>query len=327
MSKKHEKSPCCRAVIIRFGKRRRRCVKCKRTWSVWQRKRGRKRLRTSPLLAHRFVSGRLLPVRSGRLNTRNKKSYRLAKSRSLCAERCPWPEIPKAGPLIAVGDALVKCIEGTWHTWYFILVRPVDENTAIALPFYHRKGAETVRGWREAFDAVPENVLERIKALVCDGHRGLVFEAKWRYWLLQRCHFHLIARIQSRRSKWKSSQHYKEGRYLYELVKKVLTESDELKIRKYVNDLEVFSWHTSSPDLKNCLKGFVNHYPEFRTYLAHPELNLPMTNNTAEVLIGLVEEISRRAKGFQKISIFNEWISVVLKTRGRIKCRGIHQQN
>ena len=230
MNKKHEKSACCSAVVIRFGERRRQCVKCRKTWSVWKKKRGRKSLRISPELAHRFVCTRLLPVRSGIKVTRHKKSYRLSKSRSFCAKNCPWPEIPKKESLIAIGDALVKYMEGSWHTWYFILLRPVESDIALALPWYHRKGTETSTGWKEAFDAVPKELLGRIMALVCDGHTGLVYEAKWRSWLLQRCHFHLIARIQSRRSKWKTSQHYEEGKHLYELVKGVLTETDEQKL-------------------------------------------------------------------------------------------------
>ena len=322
MKKKHEKSSCCRGQVRRFGGRRRQCVMCKKTWRVWKTRRGRKKLRVSVEIAHRFVMHRLLPVRSpqaGPMLSRNERAYRLGQSRTRCASLCPWPIVPE-GNLIAVADALVKYVEGTWHTWYFVLVRALEETEATVLPPFHRIGTETSTGWCEAFDALNAPIRNRIKALVCDGHTGLVYEARWRGWLLERCHFHLIARIQSRRSKWKTSQHYEEGRHLYCLVKRVLSESNERQLQEVVNELEEIGWETPSKDLKNTLKGFVNHYQEFRTYLYHPQLRLPITNNTAETFIGLVEEVGSRARGFKNVSVLNEWITCVCKTRKKIRC-------
>lgn len=327
---KHEKSPCCQGTVLRFGGRRRQCRVCTKTWSVWQRKRGRRAVRVSVDLAHRFVRGRLLPIRaerSGHRQTKNERAYRLAKSRIRCARHCAWPSPPKYGPLIAIADGLIKYVEGRWHTWYIILVRHRNGDTAIALPAYHRIGTETAIGWKQAFDAVPSSIMSRIVALVCDGRNALVYEAKWRGWLLQRCHFHLIARLQSRRSKWKLSRHYEEGRLIYTLVKQVLTEPDETVLEPMLNTLEEISWTNTSPEVRRVLSGFVNRCSEFRTYLAHPELGLPTTNNTAETLIGLIEETTRRSRGFASTAIIDEWISVIIKTRGAIKCRGRNQQN
>ena len=192
---------------------------------------------------------------------------------------------------------------------------------AVALPPYHRQGTETVAGWRKAFDAVEPNILARIESLVCDGHVGLVSESKWQEWKLQRCHFHLIARIQSRRSKWQSSRHYEEGWHIYTLVKRVLEEPYEEKLAPAINELEEIGWTNRSPEIKRTLAGFVNHFQDYRTYLRHPELNLPTTNNTAESFIGFVEEVCRRAKGFKNVDVLNEWVVCVSKTRATIKCR------
>lgn len=323
MTNIHEKSPCCREDVRRFGGRRRQCVRCGKTWRVWKRKRGRKKIRVSPSIARQFVFHRVLPTRAPRAgvrHTRNERQYRLSRSRACCAQTLPWPSVPQEGPLIAIADALVKYIEREWHTWYFVLVRKREGGRAVILPAYHRKGTETVMGWRAAFDQAGEAVLSRIQALVSDGHRGLTFEAKWRGWLLQRCHFHLIARIQSRRSKWRTSQHTEEGRRIYGLVAQVLTAAEETRLPPLINALEEIAWHTPSHDLQRTLLGFVNHYEEFRTYLAHPLLRLPTTNNTAETLIGLVEDVSRRARGFRTISVFHEWVSCVIKTRRTIRC-------
>lgn len=321
MLKKHQKSPCCQGSVKRIGARRRQCLECNKTWSTWKRKRGRKKLRVSSLIAKRFVLARRLPTRcfdERKKRTRNKNQYRLAKSRTKCADDCPWPAVPPKGSLIVVADALVKYVERKWYTWYFILVRGIDDTRATILPPFYLQGTETVRGWKLAFDHVEQAVLQRMVALVSDGHRGLIYEAKWRGWHIQRCHFHLIARLQSRRSKWKTSRHFEEGNHIYALVKKAL---DEPWLNQNIlNELEEISWTNRSPEIRSVLAGFVNHVEEYRTYLAHQELQLPTTNNTAETTIGLVEEVCRRARGFKTVLITNEWIMVVVKTRKSISC-------
>jgi len=279
-------------------------------------------MRTSAGIAERFVFNRVLPtraLRSGVRQTRNERQYRLTRSRGVCAS-LPYPDAPGSGPLIAIADALVKYIEGEWHTWYFILVRRPEDDHAVILPPYHRTGTETVVGWRAAFDAVDPVVRSRIVALVCDGHRGLRSEARWQGWHIQRCHFHLIARIQSRRSKWKTSQHWAEGKHIFALVKRVLTEQDKSLLQPLIEELEEIGWTNRSPEIRRTLAGFVSNHPEFRTYLNHPSLRLPTTSNTAEALIGLVEDVNRRARGFKGIVSFNEWILCVIKTRKTIRC-------
>lgn len=323
MSNIREKSPCCRERVRRFGARRRQCVRCGKTWRVWKRTRGRKRTRTSVDIAKRFVFNRELPTRaqrSGVQKTRNERQYRLSQSRVLCVQTLPWPKPSTDSALIAIADALVKYIEGEWHTWYFILVRRPADDAAIILPPYHQRGTETVVGWRAAFDALDPLVRSRIVALVCDGHRGLRFEAQWQGWLLQRCHFHLLARIQSRRSKWRTSQHWEEGKRIFELVKRVLTETDGSRLKSVIEELEEIGWTNRSPEIRNVLSGFVNNHCEFQTYMDHPELCLPITSNTAETLIGLIEEVNRRARGFKHITTFNEWVICVIKTRKTIRC-------
>lgn len=326
MTTLHEKSPCCRGAVYRYGRRRRQCSICHRTWSAWKKKRGRRRLRIHTASAQAFIEHRRAPIRK-QAGTRNKNQYRLARSRSYAAKHLSWPAIPEGGDVIAVADALVKHLEGRWHTWYFILVRPIDGTDAVILPPHYRSGTEVSGGWREAFDAVDQTLQSRIKALVCDGHRGLVAEAKWKEWRLQRCHFHLIARLQSRRSKWRTSRHYEEGKHIYELAKRVLTEQNIQIIQTALNELEEISWSNSSSDIRKVLSGLVRYYEDYRTYLAHPNLRLPVTNNTAESLIGLIEEMGRRGRGFRTVQALNEWIMALVKTRKTIQCRPKNQQN
>jgi hypothetical protein len=229
--------------------------------------------------------------------------------------------------LIAVADALVKRFGYSWHTWYFILVRPVDSDQAIVLTPYHCRGRESVAGWVATFGTAPQIILARILALVCDGHPGLVRETKMRSWLLQRCHFHLLASIQGRRSKWIWGRHRAEGQRLFDLVKTILCHPHEQALGPAIKALEKLGQQTASPVLQAIISGFITNYRDYRTYLTHPDLRLPTTNNTAETLISQIEGLCQRAHGFPNAAVCNEWITVLIKTRDSIKCRPKNQQN
>lgn len=237
MNKIHEKSPCCRGDIRRYGRRRRQCSICHKTWSVWQKKRGRKRIRVNIVSAVAFIEHCRTPIRK-QAGTRNKNQYRLARSRQHLVSTVPWPSVPQKGNLIVVADALVKYLEKGWHAWYLILVR-----------------------------------------------------------------------------------HYEEGKRIYELVKTVLTAPDEQILAPVINELEEISWTSNSPGIRTVLGGFVNHYQDYRTYLTRSDLRLPTTNNTAETLVGLIEELSRRGRGFRTVQTFNKWIAAIIKIRKTVRCR------
>jgi len=327
MNKVHEKSPCCRGNIRRFGGRRRQCGVCGHTWSVWKKKRGRNCLRMKITPAENYLSHRVpaLGKQHVRGLTEAQLRYRLSKSRRRILVKRRWPKIP-SGPLIMVADGMVRRITRQWYTWYFMVVRLPHTNRAVILPPYYAKGTETVREWRRAFDSLPRQVLTRIVALVCDGHRGLVFEAKWRSWHLQRCHFHLLARIQGRRSRWPSSRHFEEGKRIYALVTEALKTRDQKRLDEILLILEEIGWTVSSPALRLVLSGFVSHIDDYRTYLRYPKLNLPITNNTVESLVGLVTELTSRARGFRTAKSLHEWICALIKMRRTITCNGKNQQ-
>lgn len=315
--------------MVRFGRRRRRCVQCGHTWRVWQRRRGRKVKRSDIGYCLRYLTHATPPVRVSSVRRgipRTTAQRRLERSRDSFLARTPWPALA-GGSLIAVADAWMQYVERSWYAWYIILLRPVAGTNAAITPLYHHEGRESVMGWQSAFDQLPKDVLSRIIALVCDGHRGLVGEAYWRNWHLQRCQFHLIAAIQGRRSRWGASRHRAEGERLSGLVSLILTAPQSDIVREAVNELEALGWQTRSPQLKRILQGFINHSDDYRTYLRHPELNLPRTSNAAEVFFSLVEEICHRARGFRTVRSLDRWIEAVAKHRQHITCNGASQPN
>lgn len=329
MKKKHEKSACCRAAVIKFGGKRRRCKKCKKTWSVWKRKRGRKKKRISVDFVKRFLNRDIASLESLARQRRRSPAHMqdvLKKSRDLFIRKTLWPEVPK-DKLILIADAVVEMIEQKWHTIYLTLVRSVSGCEAVILPPVIARGVETGKGWKVAIDSLSSDVKRRIVALVCDGHRGLVSEAKWRDWLIQRCQFHLFARIQSRRSRSKIARNTEEAKTIFRLVRLVLGSADEAVIKQSLDILEEIGWHSASPEIQKVLSGFVTNYKDYRTHLAHPELCLPTTSNTAESLASSIADLKHRMRGFPTLNSFTLWTIALLKHKQKITCNGFHQQN
>lgn len=328
MNKKHEKSACCRADIIKFGKRRRRCVGCRHTWSVWKKKRGRKRKRINTDFVRSFLNHEIASLASlsrKRKCSESKLQQKLARSRTYFIQTEPWPHIPD-GALILVADAVVEFIEKKWRTVYLMLVRKISKEEAIILPPFFGCGTETAGTWRVAINTIPPDVLTRINAMVCDGHIGLVAESKRHGWLLQRCHFHLLARIQSRRSLWRIARHKVEAGSIFKNVRHVLECPDNDALNDSLAVLKEISRTSSSPEIRRVLSGFIRNYRDYRTYLNHPEFHLPTTNNTAESLAGTIANLKHRLRGFPTLQSFTKWIHALLKFKKKIKCNGFHQQ-
>jgi len=283
MNKKHEKSACCRAKIIKYGRRRRQCVSCRKTWRVWKCARGRKKKRVNHNLVKAFLNRETIAI-SKRAEKRGQSESTLQdalrKSRDAFLLHEPYAPIPR-GDLIMVADAVIELIKGRWVTTYLMLLRSVSGNVAVILPPFFRRGTETWEGWSEAFETIPETAQIRIKALVCDGHVGLVGEAKEKRWVLGRCHFHLLARIQSRRSLSFIARNKKEAEIIFLHVRTILYGRNEQSILTSLNVIEEIGWISSSPTIRTTLSGFVKHYEDYRTYLEYPDLHLPTTNNTA----------------------------------------------
>ena len=327
MNKKHEKSACCRAQIIKYGKRRRQCVSCKKTWRVWKCSIGRKKKRVNHNLIKAFLNRETIAIsksseKRGLPESTLQDALRRSRDDFLLHEQ--YARIP-AGDLVMVADAVIELIKGKWITTYLMLLRSVSGDVAVILPPFFRRGTETYEGWSEAFKTIPHTAQIRIKALVCDGHIGLVEGAKWRKWVLGRCHFHLLARIQSRRSLSFIARNKKEAEVIFSNVRVVLYGRNDQKILTSINVLEEISWVSSSPTIRATLSGFVKHHEDYRSYLKYPELQLPITNNTAESLASLIGGLKYKLRGFKTENSLKSWITALLKFKKKIKCNGFHQ--
>lgn len=326
----HAKSPCCGVRGRRFGTRRRQCTACHTTWRVRKKRRGRKRRRALSGQALKYLRHEL-PSLYARSRYRHlsldklKRHLRLSRDRFLTST--PWPALPFEPPLVAIADAMVQCVEGIWYTIYFILIRKAKDHTALIVAPYARKGMENYEGWQKAFVELPPGTAASIKAIVCDGRVGLLEYAHEKKWLIQRCHFHLLARLQGRRSRRRYSRHFEEGVRLYRLIGCVLTEPQEATFQHSLVLIDAAAKTAPSKELRHILSGFVKHYRDYRTYLMYPHLRLPHTSNAVESVIGSIRALCHRARGFRTFHSLLQWIEAFLKSKKYFTCNGYHQPN
>lgn len=326
MTTLHAKSPCCQGSIYQHGQRRRRCSLCGKTWRIRPANRGRKRLRLNPQTLLRYLDNKIGPfVHQASRHRLNPSAFckRIQKMLKRFVSRETWPAVPK-DHLVVVADALIQMINGQTWTVYFILLRPIHSSLAVIFPPYFRLGKETCRdGWREAFERVAEGIRGRILALICDGASGLVGQAKRRGWIIQRCHFHIKHKLANYIRTGPLSRNREVGLRVNALVNTVLLSENVEKVQDAIRVLryEIFP-DIKSHGLRKYLRGFLKNYQDFRSYLSHPELNLPNTSNSAESLVGLVRDIQRRARGFRTLESFQDWIIAICKNKKTIVCNG-----
>lgn len=325
MSKKHAKSPCCKQKVINFGYRRKQCTRCKKTWRTRKRKVGRKKKRITEKLALNYIN-RAIPSLKILENPPGKKSsarYLARKSRNKLLSSLDWANVPENEPLIAIADAVMHHVAGKIHAIYIILLRPIRSSKALITEPYLAGGNESWAGWQEAFDRLPKGVSDNICALVADRHPGLRSVAMHRGWLFQGCHFHIISQLLGRRSKRKWSHHQAMGEDLYQLAKNILTDPDEETVRaKYIPDILSIRETITSPKTRGIISGFAKNFKLYRTYLEHPELNLPKTSNSSESLNSSFQDFCYRARGFRTLESFTKWLHTFLKTKKTVTCNG-----
>jgi hypothetical protein len=248
-------------------------------------------------------------------------TYRMRQEVRHFVARTPWPAAPP-GKLIVIADAFYVHVSRHRLTVYLTLLKEVGTAIAVVTPPTILDGTESYLGWHAHFATLPHSVSRRLIAAVCDGRVGLLAVVRERNLILQRCHFHLIARIQIKRSKWRSSRHFAEGVRLYRLARTVLTAR---RVGPALTTLIGEARRTDTRALKTILLGLAAHYPDYRAYLRYPRLTLPTTTGSAESLIGSIREMLRRMHGLRTQGALELWLTAYLKYRRTIRCNS--QQN
>lgn len=321
MKKLHAKSACCGAKTRSFGYRRKQCKQCGRTWRNRPKKPGRKAKRIAKsivvgFLRHASGSSRGRAVRHKKSASTLQRD--LIRSRDLYSRTASWPSVSEIDPLILIPDAKIIRLGERFCTIYCFLAKSPPTEYAVILPPFVIFGLESQSGWNAAFESLPASVLSRITAIVCDGHVGMINYAKRKEWIIQRCHFHILAAVHQRRSSFSNP----EGRAIRSIILSVLSGQN---IQENLSKIRSKFSETKSVRYKEILRGFVLNHRYFLSYLEHPELNLPTTSNTAEVLIRNISDLLSRLRGVRTKSSLERWLESFVKFKKTIRCQGKYQ--
>lgn len=320
------KSPCCGVRSWRFGERRRRCSACRKTWRIRARKRGRPSLRLDDrlirnvLLEHRSLTE--LAKRS-RL-TRQALSYRFLRALEARLLR-------SKAEYRANGNDLVLLIDGLWfrfkrRPWvlYLMAFKPSQDDRAVFIDPVLQQGMESREGWHRALNTIPSASRARIRAVVSDNFAGCTTLAEWNGWILQLCHFHLLASLRTRlgafhRNTVGARALRQEG---YQLVRTALTTNNSdclssatIRLRELADDPGM-PWKFG-----NILREFVRRLPNYRAYQLHPHLRLPRTTGSVESMGRVIRDVMRRTRNVTTPAALNLWVTNYLRLRPEIICK------
>ena len=329
MATQHAKSPCCRGSINRFGKRRRQCSICKRTWRIRQKQRGRKRKRIATQLLRRILLDKHTIVQERRRLhfSRNAIAERYANAmRAIASKPYPAESLPH-GPYALVGDGLYFKFKRKEWVMYLMAVKPVRSRRAYFLDPVLLEGRECYERWIQAVATISPAVKNHIQAFVSDGFRGSQLLSEQNSWLHQRCHFHLLANLV--RGKGKRRYRVRSSRLrdkLLDTARIILSSQSThalVQARKTIRRL--ISRPTCPPYIRKQTLEFLEREQDFRTYLQYPKLGLPTTTNAIESTGQMMRRATRTARTSKSLLLR---ATAFLRLKKFVVCNGhVHQPN
>jgi hypothetical protein len=327
MNSLHAKSPCCRAKIHRFGSRRRQCSRCKRTWSIRRKKRGRKRWRNSPgLLEAILVQGRSLKSLAPRPGlTQQAMGHRWRQTLRRFVFRPRVLRLPR-GPLVLILDGLYFRFRGKDWVLYVMAVKPCHQNRAIFLDPVLLAGRENMQGWSQAFTTIPAYIHRRIRASVSDEVSGIIRLGTSHGWIVQLCHFHLISRLQNcrgRRNRNLVGRPLREA--LYQHVRQALELPDGPRLQTVLKKLRrLVGQATGLRVIRMIVREFLRRIDHFRAYRKYPELDLPTTTGSVEAMNRRVRDLMRQTRSIKSPQALHLWATALIRRRPMVMCNGKH---
>lgn len=326
MNSKHAKSPCCGAGVRRFGPRRRQCVRCQHTWTIRPRKRGRPVHRTPSSVLHRvlvdgFTLGQLFSQRPGVALPAYRYRFRQA-LRRFVARPSPQPIPP--GPLVLLADGLWFEFAGRPWVLYLTALKPCQGNYAVFLDPLLLPGKEGASRWQQAVAAIPLGATRRIRAIVVDNLPGMRRLAHQRRWVLQRCHFHLLLKLQAQRRGVRYALRGGPVREeIHRLIRGALNLPDGPRLQRTLARLGRLS-HTDCGTIRiqTTVREFLQGLEFYRSYLTHPRLGLPRTTNTVESMGRILREMFRSSRSGSNPASVLLWATALIRLRPTVTCNG-----
>lgn len=326
MNSIHVKSSCCGAKIRRYGGRRRQCCKCKKTWSIRPKKRGRCRHRFIIDQLHRvflqhFSLSQLFSCKSQVKLPAYRYRFRQTLKKFLATPH--KPNIPE-GLLILLADGVWFQFDGKPWVLYLTALKPCAGKNAVFLKPVLLPGKESGSKWQKVFSAIPEDIRRRTCAIVVDNLNGMRVIARENNWLLQLCHFHMLTKLRVRR---KSIQRKLKGgsirRELFDLVSYALHARNPQKFKMTMNSLKFFSkGNLATKRIRATIRDFLNYVGYYRTFLDYPNLDLPTTTNTMESMGAILRSMLRHSRAWSNPKSLLMWTEAFVRIKGSLACTG-----
>jgi len=317
------KSTCCNRTVWICADRRRQCSRCLRRWRVRAKKRGRSRRHQDSKLIERVLVKRrsLTELAIERGLTRQALSYRFLRAL----------ERRRRAPAVAIGCDSILLVDGVWfrfkrRPWvlYLMATRPLEGQQATFRTPLLLEGPESKTAWLKALDTIPSTDRARIQALVCDNFVGSRSIARAKGWILQLCHFHLIAQFRRRlgyRNLRTPSRIFRHE--AYRLMRIALSTADERQAASIAIHLRQLAKEAiGARRFANLVRQFVLRLPEYRAYRHYPALHLPTTTGSIESMGRVIRDLLRRTRSISSPKALEQWLTSYVGMRPHITCRG-----
>jgi len=316
------KSTCCNRIVWICANRRRQCSRCLRRWRIRPKKLGQPRRRHDSRLVKRVLIKRrsLTELADERGLTRQALSYRFL--RALERQHCP--------PSAAIDRASILLVDGVWfrfkrRPWvlYLMATRPLAGHRATFMLPVLLEGPESKTAWIKALETIPSAGRPHIRALVCDNFVGSRSIARANGWILQLCHFHLIAQFRRRLGYGNPRTPSRIFRQeAYRLIRLALSTTDERQAASIAITLRLLAREaTGARRFVNLVRQFVLRLPEYRAYRNHPNLHLPATTGSVESMGRVIRDLLRRTRSISSPKALNQWVTNYVGLRPQITCR------
>lgn len=325
----YRESSCCRAVVRRFGSRRRQCSVCGKTWRVHKQRRGRKKRLMSQTLFEQIVRyGRNIVGQQQRyghctVSALEKRLQREMTKRNK-EPRC-WPQWQ--------GSYTLLC-DGLWFRFnrqdfvlFEFILKPRRRTYGYLLDPLLLPGKESFANWRAAVEnSVPLSVRKRIFAFVSDDFSATSAIADTFQWKEQRCHFHLLSELHKRRGRRKKNLSGRVVReQIYQTIQAMLIEKSPFCLQNHVNKLKHLCGHRECPHkLRMIATQFLRQLPIYRAYLSYPQETIPRTTSALESFNNIMRGRLRPLRTPQAVQ---RWATAIVKSYHTIQCNGYRKRS
>lgn len=236
----------------------------------------------------------------------------------------PSPQQIPRGPLVLLADGLWFDFAGRPWVLYLTALKSCTGTHAIFLDprlFPDKEGASR---WRQVVASLPPAIRQRVQGLVVDNLPGMQKLAAQHGRVLQLCHFHLLMKLQVRRSGVRYALRGGTVRAeLDGLIRNAIVLPDGRRLDRTLLRLRrLAAGDCGTLRIQTTVREFLHRVMFYRAYLTYPQLDLPTTTNAVESMGRLVREMFRRNRAGSNPASLLRWATAFIRMRPRINCNG-----